>query len=233
MRFRDGWGEELPSQGRIKEAFIMSLRKPFVLAVLPLLAACSGKTLDIGTNSAGTDTSPPTGLSHGLKIFVTSRTHNGDFVDDPTLNGATVVAKADDFCNSDANKPDSATYKALLVDGVTRDAKPEKDWVLEPTTTYYRPYNDVEIGTTSPNAIFVAEYVPLKNPVSATFIAYGAWTGIGNVIDFSTQDTCRGWSTLEAVGALGSTTHTNGSAFASPTGLTCWIYAPLYCVEQP
>ena len=72
---------------------------------------------------------------------------------DPLLSGSNAIEKADSFCNNDPNKPNSSTYKALLVDGITRDAISLTDWVLESNTTYYRPYDNVEIGATTNTAI--------------------------------------------------------------------------------
>ncbi len=73
-----------------------------------------------------------------LRIFVTSTQHVGDFKNDPLLPGSTATQKADTLCNSDAAKPTSNIYKALIVDGVNRDAVTKIDWVLQPNTTYYR-----------------------------------------------------------------------------------------------
>ncbi len=110
-------------------------------AVLVLLASCSSEK--------------EPGVSQGLKIFVTARVHGGDFANDPFLAGASAVAKADAFCNSDPAKPSAATYKALLVDGVNRDAKTLVNWVLQPNTAYYRAH-----GTSSSAR-------PLRPPSSA------------------------------------------------------------------
>jgi hypothetical protein len=35
---------------------------------------------------------------------------------------STAIEKADSYCQTDANRPDSGTYKAILVDGIVRDA---------------------------------------------------------------------------------------------------------------
>jgi hypothetical protein len=121
------------------------------LALLVLCAACSG----VGPVSAGP------------KIFVSSRGHLSDFIDDRTLRGTTPIGKADDFCNSDPSKPDDRTYKALLVDGVARSAKPALDWPLRANTTYYLPHDDLVIGTTDDHAIFDAEFMPLANAIGA------------------------------------------------------------------
>ena len=69
--------------------------------------------------------------SKKLKIFVSSSLHHGDFANDPTLSGATAMEKADAFCMRDSNRPTGGSIsKALLGDGVNRDAVTLTDWVF-------------------------------------------------------------------------------------------------------
>ena len=98
-----------------------------------LLVACNGGGNDHIVPVPGQSTV----LSSGLKIFVTSETHAGDFASDPTLAGSDAIEKADDFCNQSLTKPNNSTYKALIVDGVNRDAISLTNWVLQPSTTYF------------------------------------------------------------------------------------------------
>ena len=181
------------------------------------------------------DKSPP--VSQGLKIFVTARVHGADFANDPYLAGANAIAKADTFCNSDSAKPSAATYKALLVDGVNRDATTLVDWVLKPTTAYYQTHGDVLIGTTTAAAIFGAVYQSLSNPIVATNryeSPASVWTGIGSASDFSSGDDCNDWSDLtNAYSAnIGLSTATDGLAFTG-SGVGCFYFQfPIYCVEQ-
>jgi hypothetical protein len=202
------------------------------LLLLAFSAAGCGSRIDPAHETAST----------GLKIFVSSRGHLADFVDDPNLHGTTGIARADDFCNTDANKPDHGTYKALLVDGVARDATLGKDWVLRPRTTYYQPHGDVVIGTTTDNAIFDAEYTPLKSAIGVTPTNVDpdtvdeVWTGIGNTIDFSTGNTCAGWSSTATTesGSRGVSDETSGSAFYAIGDYACsYFQLFVYCVEQP
>lgn len=182
-------------------------------------------------------------ISQGLKIFVTARTHPADFASDPYLNGSDAVQKADDFCNTDPNKPAQGTYKALIVDGVIRDAKTRTNWVLQPNTTYYRTYDDVEIGTTTSAAIFGAAYKPLTNPVDRAPSGGGdmgswkwAWTGIGSATDFTAGgDSCAAWSdmTYSHDGWTGVTHVTDGNAFANMRWGCANAWNHLYCVQQP
>lgn len=183
-------------------------------------------------------------VSKGLKIFVTERVHGADFANDPFEVGNNAIEKADAFCNGDPNKPTGATYKALIVDGVVRDAKTRTNWVLEPSTTYYRSHGDVMIGTTTSSAIFGAAYVPLTNGIEAPPESYedwsmrgSAWTGIANAADFSAHpDCCAGWSDMSNFHstAAGTPYATDGYAFGDIGGFGCAGFQfRLYCVEQP
>src|SRR5574341_1187074 len=155
----------------------------FLSAAVALLASCAAQTEQLPVSQ---------GVSRGLKIFVTAQAHGGDFANDPSLAGANAIAKADAFCNSDPAKPDAARYKALLVDGVHRDAKKPVDWVLRASTPYFQPLGDVLIATTTAAATLGAARRPLANPIAPSVNPLGgpppstAWTGIGSAADFAT-----------------------------------------------
>jgi hypothetical protein len=191
----------------------------------------------LGCGGSSPQPQPPAPrLSQGLKIFATRRVHGADFRNDPYLAGDTAVAKADDFCGTDPNKPDASTYRALLVDGVIRDAKTRTNWVLAPSTTYYRPYDDVVIGATTPAAIFGAVYAALPNAIDLDAAHTLAWTGIGSAADFAAGYTCNGWSDLtnSYSGNYGQPFETDGTAFSTNGRVGCYAYQfKLYCVEQP
>jgi hypothetical protein len=202
-----------------------------------MMSACSG-SVPLGDNTGAGGTA-----SNGPKIFVTSTGHLADFADDTTLAGTTVIEKADAFCNRDGNKPDDGTYKALLVDGVNRSANPPIDWVLQPSTTYYLSDGVRVVGTTTSAAIFDAEYTPLTNALGTTPADADpddidqVWTGIGNNIDFSTGNTCLGWTSDTngtSSGSRGVSTQKTGDAFYSLGDYGCaYFQLYLYCVEQP
>ena len=120
----------------------------YVLGTCLFLASCGSDETDVSGKT----------LSSGLKIFVTSNGHVGDFENDPLLSGANAMEKADAFCNNDPNKPNDSLYKAMIVDGTNRDAVSLTDWVLNPNTKYYRPYNDILIGETIDTAIFPVSF---------------------------------------------------------------------------
>lgn len=197
---------------------------PLMVSLAMLVASCGGSPL--------VRVPPP--VSQGLKIFVTARAHGGDFLDDPFLAGANAIAKADVFCNTDSAKPSAATYKALLVDGVNRNAKTLLDWVLKPNTAYYQTHGDVLIGTTTPAAIFGAAYQPLVNPIMP-LVNLEVWTGIASASDFSSGNDCNHWSAITSsyLGQTGYAWGTNGFAFATSGGANCYgAQFPIYCVEQ-
>jgi hypothetical protein len=171
-------------------------------------------------------------LSEGLKIFVTSEDHVADFAGDPTLTGANAIEKADSFCNQDSNKPNDSVYKALLVDGILRDAITLTDWVLQPNTTYYRPYDDIEIGTTTNDEIFTAFYSDLTNSISDSELS--VWTGIEGASDFTAGEDCSNWSSgSSGIGATGDSDAVDGLAFFSGWWACQGAHNHLYCVEQP
>lgn len=172
-------------------------------------------------------------VSSGLKIFVTDEIHSGDFANDPALLGATSIEKADDFCNKSASKPDDAHYKALLVDGVNRDAVNGVDWILDPNTTYYQQYNDVVVGTTNDAAIFPVSWAALSNPIlpdnelrDPEEIETLVWTGaMGN--------NCALWkdNKISSLGGAGMAAKKDNQAIHG-LDKTCNEELAIYCVQQ-
>lgn len=195
---------------------------------LVLLSACGG--------GGGSDNSAP--VSTGLKIFVTSETHNGDFANDPTLAGSTAMQKADAFCNRSARKPSGDNYKALIVDGVNRDAVTLTDWVLRPNTAYYQTHGDVLIDTTTSSAVFAAFFRSMPNKVLPAGSSPGVWTGIGDGATFASNGSCARWGQSGPVpgqtGSFGSPDSTGGFAFYSGGGSAecASVQLGLYCVQQ-
>ena len=110
-----------------------------------------------------------TGTSGIKKIFVTTSLTNGN------LGG---VTGADSFCNNDSNKPDSSTYKALIVSNTRRACttaecsggpSEHQDWVMSANTNYYREDGLTLIGTTTDNGIFS---FPLINSIDFIPVLY-------------------------------------------------------------
>lgn len=209
-----------------------------ILSMSMSLVACSNG--DDGIPPLQSEQQAP--IAEGLKIFVTDELHNGDFeeasyvltgneevtliagkvtLDEETrvvtVTGDNVIETADLLCNLDRNKPaDGSTYKALFVDGIDRDAPSLTDWVLQPDTAYYLPYQeevqdlddldsdgdrdelvfaDIEIATTSPAGIFDFEAGELSRSISdrrpesgeGAMLTNFALTGVSDTSDFSTD----------------------------------------------
>ncbi|HED12398.1 MAG TPA: DUF1554 domain-containing protein [Gammaproteobacteria bacterium] len=176
-------------------------------------------------------------ISTKLKIFVTSETHNGSLASDTTLIGSNAIEKADYICRTSAEKPDDKEYKALLVDGLYRDAPALTDWVLQPDTTYYRIDGVVPIATTNSDAIFAlasqgGRGSDLVNAVGLT--GRQVWTGAADVGDFFTLffSNCGGWAaTTGSKGVIGISTSSSSTALGTTTS-DCSSEHAFYCVQQ-
>ncbi|MCB1158746.1 MAG: DUF1554 domain-containing protein [Leptospiraceae bacterium] len=121
-------------------------------------------------------------------IFISNASYNGN------LGG---VSGADAKCNSDSAKPSNIpnTYKALLVDGVSRQASlspntgdSKINWVLLSNTNYFRADGTTKIGTTTAAGLFNFD-------MDASFgTALAAdWTGLNSDWTSHTQH-CTNWS---------------------------------------
>jgi hypothetical protein len=201
---------------------------PFSFVTVVFLSSCGGG----GTGNPFLQTST------GLKIFVTSEAHSGDFANDPTLSGSTAIQKADDFCNKSVRKPSADNYKALIVDGINRDAVSGIDWVLRPNTAYYQTDNDVLIDTTTSAAVFAAFYRKMPNKVLPSGASRGVWTGIGDGATFAADNSCANWgqsgSIIGQSGSFGSPGTAGSFAFYSGgSSADCAsVQLALYCVQQ-
>jgi hypothetical protein len=195
-----------------------------------------------GCGGGGGGNQAPSVVSSGLKIFVTTEVHSGDFANDPTLVGSTAIQKADYFCTTSKAKPSSDSYKALLVDGLNRDGKLKIDWVLKPSNSYYQPFDNILIDTTTATAIFPAFFRPMPNPIKqrcSTCNPIYTWSGMGNASDFSTSTTmtCNGWGSSGPFSGLDSGVFSvpsavDGNAFSAGSSLGCNMQAPVVCVQQ-
>jgi hypothetical protein len=216
--------------------FSYGVTMKFILSIImtAFLTACSSS-----------DDSPAQVTTSGLKIFATSEIHVGDFANDPTLSGANAIEKADFFCNQDSGKPDDKIYKALLIDGINRDAKSLTDWVLLPNTTYYRAFDNIEIGATISTAIFPVLFQDLTNSVDVrraplpTGVEHpdNVWSGITDLTDYTNDGSrdCNGWTTSNNVfqGIYGYSYEKTSVAISTQTAsVYCGAKLRLYCVEQ-
>lgn len=146
------------------------------------------------------------------------------------------ITGADARCNAAPNKPNGATYKAMLA-GVGRractsslcingGAGEHEDWVLAPNRAYYRP-DGAFIGRTDALGLFT---FPLQASIGTT--AAVGYTGMttGWVTDV---DTCISWTVTGSVhdGRGGDVNVTNVSMLSS-TARSCQSSSVLYCVAQ-
>lgn len=218
-------------RGASRNSRDVSGKWPFLVFLSFLLAACGG---------GGGGGTPGLPAPVQLKIFATSRTHNGGFKNDNLLTGSTAIEKADDFCQTDPARPDSGTYKAILVDGVNRDALTPLDWVLKPNTTYYQANGSTPIGTTTSIALFGQNLV---NDIHDSFGVSGGnnsntstvWTGFGDSVSSTTGPlTCGGWSdpTSAENAPYGISYGKDGSQWYTIGGQVCSLPSRLYCAEQ-
>jgi hypothetical protein len=213
---------------------IAAARRILPISAILLLCSCGG-------GGGGGASVPQPVISTGLKIFATNRTHAADFLHDASLVGATAIEKADNFCQTDAGRPDANTYKAILVDGVSRDALVPLDWVLKPNTDYYQVDNNVLIGTTTSAALFGGN---LDADIHDSFGVSGgnnsntstAWTGFADGVSFTTGSlTCDGWTYGINDGTYapyGVSYGTDGTEWYTNGGQVCSLPSHLYCAEQ-
>lgn len=156
------------------------------------------------------------------------------------------IAGADALCNSDANKPDASSYKALLVDGVNRRACANAnctpanggdglDWVFQSDTTYYRDdggANFTAVITTNTNR--VATFPLLTNG----FHSSGAneyWTGLETdwTVAFAGGDLdCGDWGGgASGQAGIGGSATTDAISFGTPACIIGGTYH-LVCVQE-
>lgn len=175
-------------------------------------------------------------------MFRTAAVHNGDFDNDATLGGngdGSGIAEADAFCMADANRPNTSTYKALLVKAApapNRQASTtpnagdgQVDWVLIPNMNYFRQDGVTPVFSTNAAGIFV--FGAMTNSFAASAGDY--WTALR--ADWRTVAglSCAGWSATAGNGRTGDPAATAATALeraAPPT--SCATALALLCVEQ-
>ena len=162
------------------------------------------------------------------------------FINDNGFTGDQVTpSAADTLCNSAA--PDGYTAKALIADGSARYAcstancsggvSENHNWVLYPSTTYYRYGDDAVIGTTTSAGIFT---FPLTTAMSDSGAM--AWVGLNDDWTSDTTNNCSTWTSASSAhsGAVGYTGATDEGAIVDtmfPT-YSCDNRMFLICVTQ-
>ena len=194
------------------------------LAPLAALALASSTSSAAGSSTSGTHVS----LN---RIYLTTSVITGG-----NLGG---ISGADARCSSDGNKPSTGTYKAMIVSGTTRRAcstancgggsSENIDWVLKPSTKYYRADGTTEIFTTNAAGIFV--YGTATNTISN--ISLGVWTGL-NIDWTNTAGDCTAWTSIAGTTGRGSAAfNTSDDMISIDQAAACTASAySLYCVEQ-
>lgn len=157
------------------------------------------------------------------RIFVTASTYNGD-----SIGGA---SGADSKCNSDANKPNSSTYKALIADSsrgscASNDCSAATDWPLAANKAYVRSDGVTDIGTTTVNKVFAFN---LTNAIAAA--ATITYTGL-TATWTNDASNCTNWTAV-GTGMQGIANEVDGDFLNGNNTASCALFArALYCVEQ-
>ena len=155
------------------------------------------------------------------------------------------ITGADALCNADANKPDSSTYRAMIVDGVNRTACVNANcsptnggdgfgWVFQANTTYYRQNGATYEDVLTTNANRIATFPLTVNGFNSSN-TNEYWTGleVDWTVAFAGSDLdCANWTggTIAQTGSGGAAT-TDAISFASPSCAVTGTYH-LICVEQ-
>jgi hypothetical protein len=168
------------------------------------------------------------------RVFVTAETHSGDFANDPALSGASGIARADAFCMSSLSRPPTGTYKAMLVDGVTRDAAERLDWVFLPSTPYVQVDGSTLVGTTNDAGLLD---LPLRNAWEGDVARSEAlfWTGIDSAgWSGGAATSCGQWGSKDpsVVGHIGAAGQVNATAIGVGSAAVCSMRLSVLCVEQ-
>ncbi len=174
----------------------------------PAPAACGNGVLEMGEQC---DAGPNPPLKEGAclptcdgvipkKLIFAGGAIAGDFA----MNGG--VPFADQTCvEIAAEKGVAGTFKAVLSDGQSRyaalapyDASQSKDWPIPPYTAYTNP-SDLLVWVTGKIPLLGVtdqpnQSQPLINPIVGGGDMVAAWTGMAG--DWTTAQTCSGWTSL-------------------------------------
>ena len=216
----------------------MTIRRVALLHLLGaviLLSSCGG--------GGDGDAAPPP-VQTAFKTFITTAEFTGDI---RAAGGmGTAIASADALCQADAGKPaGSATYKAMLVDGVNRIAcatmmcagglAEHVDWVFKPNADYYQSDGTTLVFTANANGVFDF------SSAGANRFGSGAgpyWTGLNEGVAAwvtVSNQLCSGasgaWSDTAGIGDFGSTAFTGWGAIGGGAQ-GCTALKHLVCVEQ-
>ena len=211
----------------------MRKRKKLVSLLLIATASCAkydapGSYLLLLLSGSATASSTSSSVP---KIFVTASLFDGNF-------GG--VAGADAKCMIDSNYPGTGTFKALMVDGVSRTACTASNCptgtiehtnlVFAANTAYVRRSDLVAIFTTDTSGIFTFGNLTNAFGTSANY----HWTGLRTDWTNSGSD-CTNWTTASTGvnGRVGLDNATDVSSIRDNTPpVTCDLLRTLVCVQQ-
>ncbi|MEM7181395.1 MAG: putative Ig domain-containing protein [Spirochaetota bacterium] len=180
------------------------------------------------------------------KIFVTASKHTGDLKTNGS--GSDGPAGADSLCNADTNKPDSSSYKALVVASGSRiactssdctDASQNIDWVMKANSIYVRSSDSAYLFITNDAGIF--DYGTASNPFDSgiqkqywTGMSYSGWPGYGNwVVYDDSAGNCTKWAVTSGEGKVGYSDQTDYTSIRTrDVSPSCSESRYLLCVEQ-
>ena len=172
----------------------------------------------------------PSGFTTSTLTFISAGSTTGD------LGG---VAGADNACITDANYPGEGTFKAMVVDNISRTActtancsggtVEHTDWVFQADRAYYRSNGTTTILTTNADGIFV--FGTLTNSFTGT--GENFWTGLSTDWRTNVTNYCSSWSDGSG-GDYGSTGdgNSNDGASINDSAPSCNTTRKLICVQQ-
>ncbi|HMW04810.1 MAG TPA: DUF1554 domain-containing protein [Leptospiraceae bacterium] len=155
------------------------------------------------------------------------------------------LTTADSTCNSNGNKPNSSTYKAMLVTSTRRacsssycntsGSSENLDWVFKANSAYFQSNGTTLVGKTNSSGIFTSSFNSYSISLNSSFSnsSFNYWTGLNTDYTTNSSNNCSNW-TSNAGGSNGTTgfsTSTIENAFSFFT-FACSNTNYLLCIEQ-
>lgn len=228
----------VPSVSNIKSCTI-SPTLPSGISIDSKNCSIVGTANSISSNQAYTITATNGSNSRTAIISLLVGSIYRTYITSTTVNGNITTATADTTCNSNINKPNSGTYKAVIV-GSTRRAcstsycsggvSENLDWVFKATSSYFRSDGTTLVGKTNTSGIFASgTNTTFNNSFSNSSLLY--WTGI-NLDYTNNSNNCVNWTSNS-----GANNGIIGNSLSNDTALSSSLFACntsnyLLCVEQ-